>query len=217
MKNLKYHFLLIFGTDRKIKSYFEEYFQKVTLITEYRKLINYYKDRSVFFIFDNIEVAKQVREYNSKAIIVYFSDKTMNKKELMEAIHLKLSGFIEIPFDEKQITTLLNNIDRDLKNINFDYIVWLKNGYFFDLRTQMLFDKNHHEVKLTKKEKKLINILVKSKKQFVSSDILEYTIWEDESMKYDCKGRFKVLLNGLRKKLPKYTIINSYGLGYKIN
>jgi DNA-binding response OmpR family regulator len=80
----------------------------------------------------------------------------------------------------------------------------------------MLFDKNHHEVKLTKKEKKLINILVKSKKQFVSSDILEYTIWEDESMKYDCKGRFKVLLNGLRKKLPKYTIINSYGLGYKI-
>jgi len=35
-------------------------------------------------------------------------------------------------------------------------------------------------------------------------------------MKQDCKGRFKVLLNGLRKKLPKNTIINNYGLGYRI-
>ncbi len=59
-------------------------------------------------------------------------------------------------------------------------------------------------------------MLLKLRQQFITADTLEYSLWEEESMKSNCQGRLKVLLNGIRKKLPKNTIVNSYGLGYRI-
>jgi DNA-binding response OmpR family regulator len=213
MKNLKSHSLLLLGAEKEWKLYFEQYFRDVILMENYKNLTTYYP---IIFLFDNMDIAKKIRKYNKDSIIAFFSNKIINKKDLIEALPLRLLGFIEIPFKKNEILNLLNTIDKEIEDIHFNNICLLKNNYLFDFDHQILYDENRKEIKLTKKEKKLINILVKSKKQFVSSDTLEYNIWEEESMKQDCKGRFKVLLNGLRKKLPKDTIINNYGLGYKI-
>jgi len=218
VKNLKHHSLLLLEAGKDWKLYFEKYFKDVTLIENYKNLMTYYqKEYPIIFLFDNIDIAKKIRKYNKESIITFFSKETINKKDLIELLPLQLSGFIEIPFNEGEILTLLNSIDKELENINFNNIYLLENNYLFDFGYQILYDENHKEIKLTKKEKKLINILIKYRKQFVSSDTLEYSIWEEESMRQDCQGRFKVLLNGLRKKLPRNTIINNYGLGYRIN
>jgi len=133
----------------------------------------------------------------------------------MEALFLHLSGFIEIPFKEHQIKYLLQHLDKDLEFLN-THIYRLKSNYTFDAQCQILCDENRNEVKLTKKERRLITLLLKSKYQFVKIETLEHNIWEEESLEKDCGARFKVLLNGVRKKLPKKSIINRYGMGYKL-
>lgn len=61
-----------------------------------------------------------------------------------------------------------------------------------------------------------MKILLKSKHQFFSPEVIEHDIWEEDFYREDCHIRLKYLLYGIRKKLPKGSIVNSYGLGYKL-
>jgi len=62
----------------------------------------------------------------------------------------------------------------------------------------------------------LARFLLKSKGKYLSQETIEYNIWEEEYLNYNCDGRLKTLLNSLRKKLPPKSILNSYGVGYRI-
>ncbi len=175
------------------------------------------RDYSIVFLINNIDIAKNIRDYyTNREIIIILLSKNITKRELIELISLNILDYTPLPIDRDNIKNIFKKIEKEFYSRNFNNIFHLKEGYLFNSLEERLFDNQNNEIKLTKKEKKLMNILVKSKNQFVKTESFEYHIWEDDSMKYNCQNRFKVLLNNLRKKLPKDTIINSYGLGYKI-
>jgi len=169
MKNLKYHSLLLLGAEKDWKLYFEKYFRDVILMENYNNLTTYYQmNYPIIFLFDNMNIAQKIRKSNKDSIIAFFSKEIINNKDLIEALPLRLLGFIEIPFKKNEILNLLNTIDKEIEDIHFNNIYLLNNNYLFDFDHQILYDENRQEIKLTKKEKKLINILIKYKQQFVS-------------------------------------------------
>jgi len=202
--------------DEDTSFYFKKYFNDVLLVKDNGEALATYQKTHypVVFLNDGVEIAKKIKASNRETIIAIISE-NISKNSLMEALFLRLSGCIEIPFEEHQVKHLLQHINSDLELLD-THMHRLKSGYTFDTRCQVLCDENYNEVKLTKKERRLITLLLQSKHQFVGVESLEHNIWEEESLEKDCGGRFKVLLNGIRKKLPKGSIINRYGMGYKL-
>ncbi len=218
MIDIKYYPIVIVGEDMEVKLYLEEYFRYITTVKRESILdILSNRDYSIVFLINNIDIAKKIREYYSnREIKIVILSKDITKSQLIELISLKILDYTPLPISRDNIKTIFDKIYKEFYSRNFNNIFYLKDGYIFNSLEQRLFDNKNSEIRLTKKEKKLMNILVKSENQFIKTESFEYHIWEEESMKYNCQNRFKVLLNNLRKKLPKDTIINSYGLGYKI-
>ena len=217
MKNLKFISLLLVG-DEDTSLYFQKYFREVILVKNNSEALAICQKKSypVVFLNDEINTVKKIKEYNSKIIIVIVA-KNISKKSLMEVVYLHLEGCIEMPFKTNQVQKLLDNIDRKLllPSSIYNDVVEIKGGYTFCSIEEKLYNEFRQEVKLTKKERAFLKLLT-SAKELVSIETIEYTIWEEESMRKDCEGRLKALLHGIRKKLPKESIVNDYGLGYRI-
>ncbi len=218
MIDIKYYPVVMVGEDITVKRYLKEYFKYIITIKK-EKILDILSNRnySILFLINNIDIVKKIREYYfNKEIIIVLLSKSITKSQLIELISLKVLDYTPLPINRDNIKKIFDKIYKEFYFKNFNNIFHLKDGYIFNSLEQKLFDNKNVEIKLTKKEKKLMTILVKSENQFIKTESFEYHIWEEESMKYNCQNRFKVLLSNLRKKLPKNTIINSYGLGYKI-
>ncbi len=218
MIDIKYYPVVMVGEDITVKRYLKEYFKYIITIKK-EKILDILSNRnySILFLINNIDIVKKIREYYfNKGIIIVLLSKSITKSQLIELISLKVLDYTPLPINRDNIKKIFDKIYKEFYFKNFNNIFHLKDGYIFNSLEQKLFDNKNVEIKLTKKEKKLMTILVKSENQFIKTESFEYHIWEEESMKYNCQNRFKVLLSNLRKKLPKNTIINSYGLGYKI-
>ena len=221
MKNLDINPLLLVG-DFTVKEYFKKYFKAIELVKSNSEALALYYQNSFFTIFLNcdletdnaFEVCREIRENDKKTAIAILSS-NINIEKLNKAIPLHLSGCIERPFKESQVKEVLLNIQHDLEFLSYD-IIKLKNGYHFCGNRQILYDSYHNEIKLTKNELKLFNILLRGKDERISDEAIEHEMWELESFDVDCSKRLKNLLYNLRKKLPENSISNSYKLGYKL-
>jgi DNA-binding response OmpR family regulator len=143
------------------------------------------------------------------------SDEEKNMCKLLEALSVQLLDYLEKPSQEHQVEVLLKNLCHDLKFID-DYSLYLQEGYLFNTRNKILYNEKNKEIKLTKNEIKFMEIMSSTKEQYFSSEFIEHSIWEEDSVYQDCNKRLKYLIYGLRKKLPKNSIVNSYKLGYKL-
>lgn len=221
MEDLKQYNLLLVG-DREDKYYFKRYFQDVYLVKNNAQAFDFYslyKPLIIFFycdekVFDTMFFIKKIREQDRDTIVVIIS-KGKKMTILLNAIPLHLSGYIEKPFQKGKVESVLQNITHDL-SLLYEYRIKLKDNYTFNRKDQKLFNAKEKEIKLTKNEKKLMLLLSSHKEQYLSLEQIEHTIWEEDSAYEDCKTRLKALLYGLRQKLPKKTIVNAYGLGYKL-
>ena len=70
-------------------------------------------------------------------------------------------------------------------------------------------------ITLTAKEIDMIDYLILNSNRVVSHDELKLNIWKDSFEATD--SALKNLLNKLRKKIGKDTIINISGIGYRLN
>lgn len=215
MRNLIHNSLLLVGNE-DTKLYFKNYFKDIFLVKDNREALSTFKKKyfPIVFLVDSLDIAKKIREYNRDTIIAIIVDK-IDKDNLLKGFFIPIVGYIEIPFQENKVKILLSQINSQLEYLN-PHIVWLKDNYSFDFKRQILYDSTHQQVKLTKKEKLFLKILLQLKYQVISTSTLEHTIWEEESLSKDCSGRLKALINGIRKKLPPKSIVNEYGLGYRI-
>jgi len=143
------------------------------------------------------------------------SDKEKNMCKLLESLSKEILDYLENPSKQHQVEVLVKNLCHDLKFIN-EYSFYLKEDYCFNTKNKILYNNENKEVKLTKHEIKFMEIMSSKNGQYVSAEYIEYSIWEEESICQDCNKRLKHLIYGLRKKLPKNSIINSYKLGYKL-
>jgi len=221
MNNLKDNPLLLVG-NQKEEQYFKNFFKEVELVKSNSEALSKYNRNSFFTIFLNgdseqdnaFEICKQIRQKDRETVIALLAN-SLDKNKLEKAVPLHLSGFIKRPFKKNQVADILSNVKHDLEFLSTS-IIRLKDNYHFCTNHQILYDSLNNEVKLTKNELKLLNILLKVKNELTTEEHIEHKIWEDDFFEKDCTNRLKNLLYNLRKKLPKDSISNNYKLGYKL-
>ena len=169
----------------------------------------------VIFLTANSELAT-IKEA-SKAFSYGYIIKPYKKPSLHAAIEVAIAKVNE---DNKKREKLdaIENINKTLEHqltVNRDKnhrTVQLKYGYLCDKETNILYY-GDEPVKLTSKEKSIIDLLCNSAGHFISQDQMEYAIWQDEPAGY---AAFRSVLFRLRSKVHKDLITNQNNTGYKI-
>jgi len=220
MNNLKTDVLLIVG-EKEDELFFRDYFKEIYLLPNNEKVFFLYKKKNISIIFldfnqkDTLHTIKEIRKRDKEVIIVILIT-SLSKKNLKDLLPLHLSGCLQKPFNKNSFEKLFQeHILFDL-NISKRNKVKIKSHYIFDREEHLLYNSQFSQIKLTKHELKLLSLLSLSKNNFLTTESLEYSIWEDESSFCDCNNRLKYLVSTIRKKLPKDSLVNLYGSGYKL-
>lgn len=161
-----------------------------------------------------IDFIKEIRQIDKKIPVIILSAYT-DKNFLLEATKLKLIDYLTKPIDFKSLHQALNKcVDEILDNSR--YIISFKNNINYNVLHKKLLDTTkNEELSLTSKELTLLDFLIKNSNRIVSSEELKSYLWEDEFEATD--SALKNLLNKLRKKIGKDSIINTSGVGYRLD
>lgn len=126
------------------------------------------------------------------------------------------SGYLTKPYMEEELLVLLTIT---LKSSNskvthlFNEKVNLKNNLIYSEEENKLL-KNNIELRLTKKEKKLIKCLCKEKNNYVSYEKIFFSVWEKQKFSIN---KIRGMIFRLKKKIPSIALENNQEYGYKID
>ena len=163
---------------------------------------------------NGIEFIKELRKTDKTIPVILLSAFT-DTKYLLEATKLKLVDYLTKPVDFKTLNNSLYTCVEDILD-NSRYIISFKNNIQYNVLQKKLFDLDmKEEITLTSKELDLIDFLIKNSNRIVSSEELKSNLWEDYFEATD--SALKNLLNKVRKKIGKESIINISGVGYKLS
>ncbi|MDZ7818889.1 MAG: response regulator transcription factor [Aliarcobacter sp.] len=162
---------------------------------------------------NGIEFIKELRKTDKTIPVVLLSAYT-DKEYLLEATKLKLVDYLTKPIDFKSLNNALQKCVEEILD-NSRYVISFKNNILYNVIHSCLIDNNEKkEIHLTCKEIDLLNFLIKNYNRVCSAEELKSAIWDDSLDATD--SAMKNLLNKLRKKIGKESIINISGVGYKI-
>lgn len=166
-------------------------------------------------IMDGIQLVKKIREndQNTKIIITTFKK---DVETLIEAAELKLFKYLVKPINFEELKNTINASIKELNNYNVVAVktVNLTPNLRWEIDEFELFYKDTI-LKLTPKEKKVLNILLSKPNKVLTYEELIYEAWEKDNEIGDRKT-LKNIITGLRKKIIDTNIDNVYGFGYKI-
>ena len=166
-------------------------------------------------IMNGIELIQRIRELdqNSKIIITTFKN---DVQTLLQASELKLFKYLIKPIDFIALKNIIKESIEELNRfntvalnlINFSpTLIWKTSEFELFCNNQI--------VKLTPKEKKVLNLLLQKPNQVFTYNEIIYEVWEKNNEIGDRKT-LKTMITGLRKKIEDVEINNVYGYGYKI-
>lgn len=164
---------------------------------------------------DGIEFAKKVRknDHSTKIIIITAHS---DAEKLLQVSDLRLSKYLIKPFFNEDLFGALKQALEEIQDFTVinNKIIKLQDSFTWNLKTNIL-QNNHEVIKLTPKERKILEILFTNLNTIVSYNTLLLKIWDDyEDNHIDS---LKTMMKNIRKKLPKNTIQNIYATGFKIN
>ena len=164
---------------------------------------------------DGIQLVKKIREsdQNTKIIITTFK---RDIETLIEVTELKLFKYLVKPIDFSELKKVIYESIKELNNYNVIAVktVMLSDKLLWKRDELELFD-DGKIIKLTPKEKKVLNILLSKPNKVLTYEELIYEAWEKDDEVGDRKT-LKNIITGLRKKIVDTNIDNVYGFGYKI-
>ncbi len=228
-KSLKKYTLLLVEYEEKDRIdyslYFKKFFKTVYEAIDGESGYQLYKKYRPDVLFLNmhlpklsgLDLAQKIREEdkNIKIIMVSISS---NNEELIKVIELKLSKYLLKPISKKNLKNSLIKLIEEFKELKKkseklfyfgDNIIWNQD--------RLYLTKDGEEIKLTKNEIRLLSLLTSTKDKIFSNEDIFATVWEDDFDKEFSIDSIKTLIKGIRKKLPKDTICNIYGEGYRLN
>lgn len=162
---------------------------------------------------NGIDVVRKIREHDHTLrviMITAFSD----VETLLLATELKLTKYLVKPFYAHELFDALKLATNELSQfqVTTKNKLYLKENFIWDFEEQILL-KNLKEIKMTPKEKQILNALFSNPNRTITYDNLLMDIWEDfEGCGIDT---LKTMVKNIRKKLPENTIQNIYAIGYK--
>ncbi len=163
---------------------------------------------------DGIAFVKELRKTDKTIPIILLSAYT-DTKYLLEATKLKLVDYLTKPIDFKTLNNALQTCVEEILD-NSRYLILFQNEIQYNVLHKKLIDLNtKKEILLTSKELELLSFLIKNSNRIVSAEELKSNIWEDYFEATD--SALKNLLNKVRKKIGKESIVNISGVGYRLD
>jgi len=169
---------------------------------------------------DGLSLAKKIREVDSKVKII-ITTAYAEQDKLLQAIELYLIKYILKPIDPKVLQEALLKAKSEILEAREKRAPTIK-VFMLDEVTQWHFESEklyveEKEIKLTKNERRLLKFLSTDKnKVFTFFEIFNHISYDDFDKEYDA-GQVRALVKLLRKKVPKTSILNIYGEGYRFN
>ncbi|BAF70725.1 response regulator transcription factor [Nitratiruptor sp. SB155-2] len=157
---------------------------------------------------DGLDFVHNVKEKDEQTVVVMLTAYS-EKERLLKAIDAGVSRYLIKPVDPEE---LKRNICELLEKKYAKKVYDLGQGFQY-IASEAKIVHNNNVSKLTKKEKKLLDLLLDHAGQIVPIQTIEETIWEDE----ECSNNaLRTLVKRVRQKTYKELIKNYSGLGYSI-
>ena len=152
---------------------------------------------------NGLELVKHIRNLYKDGFIIMITA-NVDEYYFEKAYEYGCDDYIKKPFHIKELEVRINHLLNKTDNIVFD-------EYEFKFDENELF-KNNKRINLRKKEKRLLNILLKNKNRTVPNQkIIDY-VWEGEQKE---NYPLRQLMNEIRKKFDKNYIKTVVGIGYR--
>jgi len=152
----------------------------------------------------------------SKIPVIFLSSASENMNIVM-AVNMGGDDFIAKPFDLDVLTAKIQAMLRRTYDFVGQTAVLEHKGAILKLAEATLVYQDK-KIELTKNELKILEILMKNKKEIVKRDTLMVRLWENDS--YVDENTLSVNINRLRKKLETIGlsefILTKKGIGYRI-
>ncbi len=204
----------------------KEYFSEVYLAEDGREALDLYHEKkpdvllldiSMPFI-NGLDVVKLIRATNKDIPIIMLTAHAEQEK-LLTAIPLGLSEYLLKPIDDRK---LIDTIQKIIEKIKSREIITIRKHLIWNKENSNLFYKEEN-IKLTKKENKLLTFLLSSLSEYFTHDTLILEVWDNEVPDASHDNKLQQLVYRLNKKIN--TVINSdtplienrYSLGYRID
>jgi len=158
---------------------------------------------------DGIELAKEIRKISSSTQIIVISAYT-DVEYMLSAVELSLIRYIVKPLTETKLSRALEIF---LKNKEKKNIHELTDGWIYDEDKHLVIDNEGNEYKLTKKENRLLKLLIEKDRTVDYKEIETYVWGYDNAMS---QNALRLLAKNLRKKLPEGLIQNIHAVGYRL-
>ncbi|BCD60918.1 MULTISPECIES: response regulator transcription factor [unclassified Nitratiruptor] len=157
---------------------------------------------------DGLDFVQKLKEKYEQIIVIMLTAYS-EKERLLKAIEAGVNKYLIKPVDPEE---LKKNICELLEKKYSKKVYDLGQGFRYIASEAKIVHKNNVS-KLTKKEKKLLDLLLDHAGQIVPTQTIEEAIWEDE----ECSNNaLRTLVKRVRQKTYKELIKNYSGLGYSL-
>ncbi|OHE08652.1 MAG: hypothetical protein A3J96_03490, partial [Sulfurimonas sp. RIFOXYC2_FULL_36_7] len=178
-----------------------------------------YEENFDAFIFDvkvpminGFDVLKTLRSTNKKTPAIFVTS-LAGINDLSKGYDAGCDDYIKKPFELKELQLRLQKLIQKSFSLNNSDIIMLNDEWSFEPNNGKLFS-NERELFLTKKETKLLNMLISHKGKMISNEQIIANVWnyDDEATEENLRTHIKKL----RKILGKDFIQNVRKQGYLI-
>ena len=163
---------------------------------------------------NGVELISKIREtdHSIRAIMLTAHSDVDN---LLAATELKLTKYIIKPTKGDELFDALDLAVEEIENfaITSKTKLDLPDSYSWDFSQQTLAQ-NKQDIRLTPKERKILNFLFSNINKVLTYDNIILDVWEDSDL-YSLDN-LKTMMKNLRRKVPKDLIKNVYGVGFKV-
>ena len=157
---------------------------------------------------NGIELSREIRKTDKKIQILIISAHT-EVDYMLDAIELSLMRYIVKPITETKLCEALKKFLDSQESIG---TVDLSDGWSYNSDKKVTMSDNEVEYELSKKESKLLELLL-GKKSILTYGEIELELWPDETMSLNA---LRLLMKNFRKKLPPKYLKNVQSIGYKL-
>jgi len=222
--------LLYIEDDKDIQTIYAEYLKEyidVIVYAEdgeegYEKYLTFSPDIILLDInmpkLDGLSLAKKIRE-SDKEVKMIITTSYADQDKLLEAIELSLVKYILKPIDPTLLKETLIKAKNEIlsKREKEDKQLFLLDENMIWNGTDEKLIVSNEEVKLTKNERRLLTLLSSNpNKVYTFFEIFDHLSYDDFYKEYDA-NQIRALVKLIRKKIPKDSILNVYGEGYRFN
>lgn len=228
--NMKKYTLLYAEDDVEIREgyarHFSKLFKTVYLASDGKEALKIYADKypDILLIdinmpyIDGLTLIENIRKYDKDVKIIILTAH-LDEEKLLRAMTLRLIKYLQKPVKKRELEAVLleavNELEKERQENNEIIFYNIAEDTIWDSSQDKLIYKDN-EIHLTQNEIIIINIFTSNAKEYYSvHDIIEL-FWMNHSKDDMSEESIRNIIKRLKSKLPKETITNNHGIGYKL-